>query len=268
MWFLDDMSHVETLQMGEIYPSSYSNEQATLIYSQQRTGIGELQLGQGQVGTPGTATSDLARIQEGNKKFDFIYANFNEFTEEIILDCADVIQQFGPRRLAYFDTAENGDKIQQFFEMPSSYIRDGILISLKASTQQHNRIVDRQNWTQIAPLLQQYYTSLLQLAVQGGQQQLAQIIIMKGMNAATEAMRQILESFDVRNIDRIIVKEIEGLVRNGLQAAGAGPGGSAPTPGPQPLPGVDQLNQALSSLGPGSNGIADRLLNGGASLRA
>jgi hypothetical protein len=76
MWFVDDMSHVETFQLGEIYPSSIPERASyTAIYSQQRTGVNETTLGMPQVGTPGTATSDLARIQEGNKKFDFVYAN-------------------------------------------------------------------------------------------------------------------------------------------------------------------------------------------------
>lgn len=271
MWFLDDMSHIETFQLGEIYPSSFSDEQASLIYSQQRTGVNEVTLGMPQVGTPGTATSDLARIQEGNKKFDFIYANFNEFTGEIIVDVADVIQQFGPRRQSYFDTAANGDLVKAFFDMPASYIRDGLLISLKSSGQQQNKLVDRQNWQQIAALLQQYYEGLLQLATQSGQPQLAQTIVMKGMAAATEAMKQILESFDIRNIDRIIVKEIEDMVKNGIQSASAPPGqpganGAGPV-GPQQPSGagavlrMDQLAQTLPRLGQNGNGVFDRLLN-------
>lgn len=268
MWFLDDMSHLETIQLGEIYPSSFSNEQATLIYSQQRTGVNEVTLGMPQAGTPGTATSDLARIQEGNKKFDFIYSNINEFTGDIILDCADIIQQFGPRRQAYFDNAENGKMVKAFFDMPASYIRDSLIISLKPTTQQHNKIIDRQNWTQIAPLLQQYYDGLLMLAQQSGQPQLGQIIVMKGMNAITEAMRQILETFDVRNVDRIVVKEIEDMVRNGLSAAGAGPDGSGQPAIPGQVPGMDLLTKTLQGTGTLSDGIANRLLNGGPGVRA
>lgn len=245
MWFLDDMAHIETFQLGEIYPSSFSNEQASLIYSQQRTGVNEVTLGMPQVGTPGTATSDLARIQEGNKKFDFVYDNFNEFTGEIILDTADIIQQFGPRRQSYIDGTKNGALVKQFFDMPSSYIRDGLLIRLKPTTQQTNRLLDRQNWQQIAALLQQYYNGLIQLAMTAGQPQIGQIIVMKGMGAATEAMKQILESFDIRNIERIIVTEIEDMVKNGLQDAGAPAGGNGQPAGTGQVPGVDNLAQTL-----------------------
>jgi hypothetical protein len=79
MWFVDKMEDLETIQMGEIYPSSYNNETSTLQYYQQRIGINEANLGMPQVGTPGTATSDLARIQEGNKKHDYSYRNLKSF---------------------------------------------------------------------------------------------------------------------------------------------------------------------------------------------
>lgn len=260
MWFLDDMSHIDTLQMGEIYPSSYSNEQATLLYSQQRLTVNEITLGQPQAGTPGTATSDLARIQEGNRKHDFIYQNFTEFTEEIITDIADVIWQFGPRNIEYFDSAENGGLVKAVLEMPVSGIRDGLLIELKASTQQHNRVLDRQNWVQIAPVLQQYYEGLLNLAMIGQLgPQVTQIIVMKGINAATEAARQFLESYDVRNIDRMILKELEELMKRGLQSAGVGSSANGGTVSSQQNPGMEQLARAFSGFGAGGNGVSNRI---------
>lgn len=258
MWFVDDMTHVESMQMGEIYPSAYNNEQATLIYSQQRTGVNEVTLGMPQVGTPGTATSDLARIQEGNKKFDFIYGNFKTFVNEIIIDVASNIQQFGPRQIRYFNEAEGGKLVEQFFQMPNTLISNGLLIELTGAGQQQNKIIDRQNWIQVAALLQQYYTGLLQLAMTTGDPQMIQTITLKGMAAATEAMKQVLESFDIRNIDRIIVREIEEKLR-GLTAAGNGAGGVAGPPGVDPNAAMGGLAQIVSGIGSGGNGAANRV---------
>jgi hypothetical protein len=262
MWFVDDMTHVQTIQMGDVYNSSYANEQATLLYSQQRTGVNEVTLGMPQVGTPGTATSDLARIQEGNKKFDFIYSNFREFVEQIIVDTAATIQQFGPRKLRYFETTENGRLVAAFFQMPEAHIRDGLLIQLKMAGQQQNKILDRQNWQQIAAHLQAYYTGLIQLAMPLGDQQLVQLILTKGIGAATEAMRQVLESFDIRNIDRIVLHEIEEMMQNGPNAAGPGAGGNNGSPGATPISPVDQLAQAFSPFEnggvPGPNRLLER----------
>lgn len=259
MWFLDDMSHIDTFQMGEIYPSSFSNEQATLIYHQQRSGVNELNLGMPQAGTPGTATSDLARIQEGNKKHDFIYENYTEFTQEIITDIADIIHQFGPRQVEYLDNAENGDKVKKLLQMPQSSIRDGLLIKLRVSTQQQNRILDRQNWIQLAPLIQQYYAGMLELAMQGGLKQLEQMIVLKGLAAGTEALRQILESYDIRNIDRIVVKEIEDMVKNGLRSAGDNQNGQGQSPTSGEVPGMDSLAKAFPRVGENGNGVSNRV---------
>lgn len=260
MWFLDDIDQIDTFQLGEIYPSSYSNEQATLIYSNQRTGVNEVTLGQPQVGTPGTATSDLARIQEGNKKFDFIYSNFKEFTNEIITDTACLIQQFGPRHVEYFDTAENGQLVKAFFQMPDELVSKGLLLSLKAASQQQNDVMDRQNWQQITAYLQQYYVGLVQLASELGSPQLLQQIFITGLSASTEAMKQILETYpNVRNVDRLIVKSLESL--NANQSQGVGPVGGAVggPPGIGPDAAMAQLNAAFSQAGSQGNGTGNGL---------
>lgn len=268
MWFVDSMEHIDTFQLGEIYPSSYNNEQATLIYSQQRTGVNEMTLGMQNAGTPGTATGDLARIQEGRQKFDLWYGRAREFVGQIIVDVADLTQQFGPRQLAYYQTAENGQMVQQFFQMPSSLIRDGLLLKLKESSQQHNKILDRQNWQQVAGFIQQYYMGLVQLAQPMQNPQILQLIFTKGMAAATEALRQILETYDVRNIDRIIVRELEQLIQQGPMNANADPTangqGLLPT-GNSGFGGVDQesgmdfLTQTLEGIRNGGPSFAGRL---------
>lgn len=250
MWFLDDMSHIEAFQMGEIYPSGYQNEQSALIYSQQRTGVNEVTLGMPQVGTPGTATSDLARIQEGNKKFDLIYDNINVFTQDLIMDVADVIQQFGPRQVSYLEKAQGGDLIRKFFEMPSSYIRDNIILNLRVTTQQANRLLDRQNWQQITQGVVQYIQGIVQLAELTQDPNLIKQIATKGMASATEAFEQFLQTFDIRNVDRIAFTDLKKLIQN--------PNQNGLPNGIQPISGSDS--------GATSNGQNSRLGNFAAML--
>ncbi len=264
MWIVDDMDHIDTIQLGEIYPSSYQNEQATLIYSQQRTGVNETTLGQPQVGTPGTATSDLARIQEGNKKYDFIYGNCKDFTNEVIMDIAECIQQFGPRRISYYASAEGGNLVKEFFDLPVGLVRDGLVLQLKASGQQQNKLLDRQNWQQIAVMLQQYFQGLVELAAPLGDKQLLQTIFYKGMGAATEAMRQIFESYDITNIDRMIVRELEDKIHAGLATAIGGngtPAGGQPGGAFAP-PTLDLLAAISGNNGTGGGQSANRIQNG------
>jgi hypothetical protein len=251
------MDHIESFQMGEIYPSGYQNENASLVYSQQRTGANDVMLGMPQVGTPGTATSDMARIQEGTKKYDFIYSNFKTFTTDIITDVACTIQQFGPRRVEYYDLVENGQYVKQFYDMPELDIRNGLLISLKAAGQNQNKVLDRQNAQQIAQYTQQYYTGLLQLAQFTQNPKVIALIVTKGMSASTEVFRQILDGFDMRNIDRVVVKELEAAVNEALtNYAGPVTTGSGSPNSTLQIPGMDRFITSGSSNGENGNGAA------------
>ncbi|KKM86646.1 hypothetical protein LCGC14_1275870, partial [marine sediment metagenome] len=222
MWFVDDMDHIDTIQLGEVYSSSFSNEQSSVLYSQQRTGVNEVILGMPQVGTPGTATGDLARIQEGNKKFDFSMDNIRDWFSILTMDAFLNIKQFGPRHPEYFSSAEGGVEVLKILGQSIGDIRKGILFEVKAAGQAQNRLLDRNNWQQIGALTNQYYVSMIQLAIQSGRPDLVTLILNKGMLAATEVMKQILESFDVRSINRILVTEVEEL----LGQAKLLPGGS------------------------------------------
>jgi hypothetical protein len=266
MWFLDDMTHLDTVQMGEIYPSAFANEQSSLLYSQQRTGASDLTSGLQQSGTPGTATSDLARLKEANKKFDFIFGNFKNFGSKVIGDIVCNIQQFGPRRITYYDVADGGQLVKQFFEMPDELVRNGLLFDIRTVGEQSNDIVDRQNWQQVAALLQQYYAGVIQLAMPLGNPQLLSAIFSKGLGAATEAMRQVLETYNIRNIDRLIVKELEalsGAPQGGLPGNGSQPapsaGGDRGVNGSNQAAGMDVLAKAFSLAGANGNGAANRI---------
>lgn len=234
MWFVDNMEDIETIQLGEIYPSAYNNEQATLQYSYQRTGVNEVTLGMPQVGTPGTATSDLARIQEGNKKFDYTYGNVKRLVGELVLDAACNIQQFGPKNLSYFDFSRDGEKIRQMLTLPPDLLRDCIVLDITAAGQRDNKLVDRQNWQLVSQMITQYYTGMIQLA-STVDPALVTAISQNGLTAGTEAMKQILQSFDIRNVDRITIEALlrqfnESIRRAGApQGAGNGPVGVVQT---------------------------------------
>lgn len=235
MWFVDDIKDVDSFQLAEIYPSAYNDESATLQYSQQRTGINEVNLGMPQVGTPGTATSDLARIQEGNKKHDYTSRNFKRFVNEVLLDATCNIHQFGPRNQSYLSSPTRQAQLAQFFEMPIEMLVEGTCLEIGVASSQRNKLVDRQNYQQVLVGVTQYYTELFNLAMQTGNQQLAQLIAQKAPYAATEVMKQMLETFDMNKIDRIILSELLGPA-NGTQipTIGAGAGGTqAPFTAPQ-----------------------------------
>lgn len=247
MWFLDDLSQVDTFQLGEIYPSAYNNEQQTLLYSQQRTGINELALGMPQAGTPGTATSDLARVQEGKKKADYTYGNIKTLTDTTLNDTLLCIAQFGPSNPYYFENIEGGNLVGQFLSLPPELIKDALILEIASAGEKDNNIVDRQNWMQISQILQQYIQGMIQLANLTGDQQLMASIVQKGMIAATEAQKQILESYELRNVDRMIIGE---LLQNGLIQPSQ-PGGNSGAIGPSQVGGMVNPQEIIAQLGAG-----------------
>ena len=211
-----------------------------------------------QVGTPGTATGDLARIQEGNKKFDYSMDNIREWFSTLVMDGFLNIKQFGPRHPDYFQSAEGGQEVAKILALDIATLRSGIIFEIKAAGQQQNRLLDRNNWQQIAALVNQYYVAMIQLATQSGQQQLVQLILSKGLVAATETMKQILESFDVRSINRILVPEIEEML--GLANAQPAADGSLGNPdtgrniGPQDINNAQGLAAIQQLIAPAAGG--------------
>jgi len=204
MWFLDDMSHIESFSLTDIQPSSYANENSTVIYSQQRTGVNEVTLGMPQVGTPGTATSDLARIQEGKAKYDFALRNVKECFTDLLTDVACIMQQYGSKDVRYY--AYNGaEYIQQVLTLPEQFIRDGLIFNFAVNSQSQNKILDQQQAQQVAAFTQQYWVGMLQLAQESQNPEIIQQIMMKAAQSSTEVFRQLLESMDIKNIDRIIL---------------------------------------------------------------
>jgi hypothetical protein len=210
IWSVDDMTHVDTFQLGEIYPSSYNTVQQAVNFAQMRNGINEITLGQPGVGTPGTASEELSRVQEGNKKFGYHYKNIKELINELITDVACNIHQFGSRTIEFLDYLPGGDVVKQTLQLPETYIRDGLLIQLTSAGQQENKLIDRQNWLQISQIFQSWVMSKIQLEfqifqmTQGSNAQELMKVIGIARTGGEEVMKQILESFDTRNINRII----------------------------------------------------------------
>ena len=219
IWYVDEMDDVESFQLGEVYPSGYNNQQSALLLAQQRSGINELTLGMPSTGTPGTASGDLTRVQESNRRFDYTYKNIRKFLSQIQLDVLCTIKQFGVRSASIYDNIPNGDRVKSFIQTVSmADLRDQVVLDVAIAGQNQNKLLDRSSWTQLGGLITQYYTNMLQIAQQTGDQKLMEIGNVKAVMAGSEAMKQILESFDVRNINQIIITP-DDLKRAGLDTS-------------------------------------------------
>lgn len=209
MWFLDDMTHIEPFSLTDIQPSSYANENSAVIYSQQRSGVNEVTLGMPQVGTPGTATSDLARIQEGKAKYDYALKNVKVTFAELITDVACVAQQYGSSTVKYLEPAQDGyNFVQRVLQLPEEYIRDGLIFNFAVNSQSQNKVIDQQQAQQITLITKEYWTQMLAIAQMTGNPGLIMQVAMKAAVSGTEVFKQLLQSFDAKNVDKIILSEL------------------------------------------------------------
>jgi hypothetical protein len=228
MWFVDEMDEIETFQLGGTYPAASNNEQQTLYYAQQRSGINELTLGMPQVGTPGTATSDMARVQESGIKFDYNYNNIRSLLSRVITNVVCDISRFGLSDPRYYDIVPEGPILRQFFSLPANLHRAGIICTFEVVGQTANKMLDRQNWQTVQQAMTAYYQNAIAVAQVMGNPQLMMAIGLQSINASTLAFKHMLESFDIPNSNKLT---LEALI-NGLLPAIQGPSGSGANQGP------------------------------------
>ena len=253
IWMLDDLTDIEPMQAGEIYNSSYQNESQIVLYAQQRTGVNELTLGMPQVGTPGTAASDLARVQEGNRRHDYTYKSVRKFATGIIVDTICNIAQFGVSNVNLYDSLTQGTKVKDFIKgLSLTDIRQQVGITVGVAGQNQNTLLDRASWQQISQILLQYYTTSAQAITELKDPALQAEFLTKSLLGGTEAVRQILESFDVRNIDKILLntKKLNQLIEDAINSAAssegqAGGGGNSGISQPQGMGYVNPINTTV-----------------------
>lgn len=212
LWFVEDMGDIEPLQFSGTYPTAANNEQQTLYYGQQRSGIHDLTLGMAQVGTPGTATSDMARLQESGFKHDYFYHNVVDFATDIVKATVCNIAYFGTSDPRYYELIPNGEVVRQFFSMPSSLLKSGIICKIRVVTQSDNKLLDRNNWIQLTQIFQQYYQSAFQAASLINPE-LAKTVAAYSIQASTLAFEHILQSFDIPDATKLTLRTlIDGII--------------------------------------------------------
>ena len=236
MWFLDDPQRdIREFKLSEIYPSSYANEDAIIRYWEKRTGANEVVLGIPQEGTPGTATSDLTRLAEGNKRFDLAMKNIKRWLSLIGVDVVTNMQQFGNQQAHWWILGEDGKFVEQVLDMPSVLVRKGALIDLSVTDSLTNLQVEQTTWMQLFQVVTGYYDRVLQLAQLLGPEVFGQIA-QKALISGDEVLKRLLETFNVPDTGRFALTE-EG--QNG-QPTGTPAG-----------PGANQLTGASNPNGPG-----------------
>jgi hypothetical protein len=261
-WFVESMDDIEPMFIGDVKSSAYNNENQVVIYSQQRTGVNELTLGMPNVGTPGTASDSLARVQESTRKFDYTYNNKKDFANRLLRRAADLIIKYGPSTKEVFEYIPNGAKVETFLRQGEK-LKNALLFNIQLAGAKNNKVLDRNTYTQLAGMYTNYATQTLGLVQQMQDPMLAQEYTKKALSGADIIMMEILRAFDVPNPDRLVFNFDQLRSQISAPLPPAIPGGDmAATPDAPSIPGSSITNINA----PGAGIQADSLIaNGGLS---
>lgn len=202
-WFVEDMEDIQPMFIGDVKASAYNNENQVVIYSQQRTGVNELTLGMPNVGTPGTASDSLARVQESNRKFDYTYNNKKDFLNRVVARAAQNIIRYGPVDRQVLTLVPNASQVELFMR-DIERAKSKIFFNIQLAGAKNNKVLDRNTYTQLAGMQTQYWTQILGLAKQMQDPALIQAMTTAALRAADQINLEILRAFDVPNPEKLI----------------------------------------------------------------
>jgi hypothetical protein len=240
-------------------------------WRQRRTGISDIQRGNpSDLPSRTPATSMLSLLQEGNRRFDLSLKELRFCLNEVGMRTLQNLQQFlsdpvrnpeGQTMLQLAITAlgsPEGNYIAEQLVIPTEDIGSGLGVSITATSGSTNKEVEKQA-----------FLSLVQLQTQLGGQfiQLAQIftnpqippplaaIAMQVSKGLTELQRRLLEQFDIRNPEDILVDATVLTQAAQGQGMGGAANGGVPAGAPQGS-GFGAIPTALlTQLGAGQGGF-------------
>ena len=211
MWFVDNpATDIREFSLSNTqHFAQLSNEDAARNYADKRSGANELILGTPKAGTPATATTDMMKLQEGNKKFDMVLKNVRRWYSLLGSDVLANFQQFGTRERSWIVQGENGQYIEDFLSMPQADVRRGAFVDLSVTDSITNKDVEAQKWMQLFGLLTAHYDKVLERAGQvSGLLQDPQIFLMFAemtLRGSNEAMERLLGAFAVPDISSFLI---------------------------------------------------------------
>jgi len=203
-WFVEDMEDIQPIFIGDVKASAYNNENQVVIYSQQRTGVNELTLGMPNIGTPGTASDSLARVQESNRKSDYTYNNKKDFLNRAVYRASMNIFKYGPTQRDVYKLLPNPIETELFFRKSIDDLSNKLVFNIQLAGAKNNKVLDRNTYTQLAGMQTQYWTQIMALAQQAGDPNMVQEVAKAAMRAADLINLEILRAFDVPNPEKLI----------------------------------------------------------------
>lgn len=281
-----DAEDVGTLRLGEIYPSTVSNEQIAQQYAKEISGVGDNITGSNQPVTRTTATAQLSMLEEANRRFDKPIKSIRKSIVELGKHCTDLLCDYGTYGLAEdWMGAEKGRMIESYLANPMTFEPGYVRVQIKSTKSSVNREVEFQSAVAVMNMVVQMGQQFMQLAQMSGSPAAAGVVAHELVNAIREPWKKVMQYSDSQDTEQALSvlnvltrilpapEDLGGLgsAEAAANAQGAPAGGGGTGPGSNGQPGAggpaqsDAGNSSLAALlaaAGGSNGTRPPVATG------
>lgn len=231
------------LQAGDVYQSSFNNESLTKSIAEERTGVTQQSLGKPP--RRETATVGLAIVQESQMRFDFNAHLFRMALSELLMQVAELYQQFRPQT-SYGVMGEDGALVQELFDFTGiGKLRRRMKFELVAASQNMNREIERQQTISLTQMMSGFFDRMFQMAIVLSNPQVPPEVKSYAAAVAKSSetfMEKVLNDFDIHDVKELLPRLNEVM---GGQAAGAEGGASG---GPEGGMGAMETDRQLEEI--------------------
>jgi hypothetical protein len=226
IWPLDNPStDIKEIKLSEVYPSLQQFGSFIQIWGERRTGLNDLNTSGNPSSLPSRtpATSLLSMLQEGNRRPDLSLKELRNALGEVGLRTIQNCQQFYSSPVQNPDASmqlqmlimalgePEGTYVAQKLAIPLEDIEQGIGVAITATSSGSNKEVERQSFLaliQVQAELSQQYIGLAQIIGNPQMQILSPVLVETAsqiFKGYSELQRRLLEQFDIRNPEDILV---------------------------------------------------------------
>lgn len=262
---VDEADDIMEMDLGTEHSTLLPEELHSNSIGERRTGVSDYTVGResSAIGSRATATSTMALIREGNKRFQMVIRDIRDVLGDMGHQILMLYQQFAPDREVMYEMMSDNDSqiFKKYFQLPPDMTRAAVHIDVEAVSETNNKEMQQQSMLQLLGVTQQFYNGLfqaLQLATSPEAPPQMQQFGLQAAHTGSVIFERLLESMDVQDAD-YLAPDIQALL--GGQPGMVGPtsplnanvGGLGGTevqgggPAATPSPGAEQAMATPSS---------------------
>lgn len=205
---VDNMEDITPMDLGTAHTTMLVEEQHTNAIGERRTGVSDYTVGResSAIGSRATATSTLALIREGNKRFQMTIRDLRESLGAIAHQTLMLYQQFAPESRVTYEmfSPEKGMRVRKFLDLPGDLTKENIHIDIPALSETANKEILQQTMMTMMQVVRDFYGSMFEavgVAINPEAPQPIRDLAIQGAKTGAEIFERMLEAFDFRDAE-------------------------------------------------------------------